>query len=59
MKATPVPFIKYWVATPCLEILMPLVKAYKKIENYLTGLRMFIHHTSLVNNLRTLFLDFP
>ena len=33
------PFIKYWGATPCLKILMPLVKAYKKFENYHQGRR--------------------
>ena len=27
MKATSTPFIKYWGATPCPKILMPLVKA--------------------------------
>ena len=60
MKATPVPFHKILGShTQSQNSYAPGQGFQKKIENYHTGLCMFIHHTSLVNNLGTLFLDFP
>ena len=57
------PFIKYWGATPCPKILMPLVKSYKKFENYHTGLGMFIlrelfvkeHHLNAKSSINSIF----
>ena len=63
MKATPAPLHKILGATPCPKILMPLVKSYKKFENYHTGLGMFIlrelfvkeHHLNAKSSINSIF----